>query len=504
MKKQYFAYARVSSVRQGESGVSLPQQREAIERHATRSCLDVCEWMEEQETAAKQGRPVFNEMIKRLRRGDAAGVIMHTIDRSARNLRDWADLGDLIDAGIEVHFANEALDLSSRGGRLSADIQAVVAADYIRNLREESIKGFYGRLKQGILPRPAPIGFCNAGPGKPKTIDPEKGPLVKRAFDLYASGRYCLRTLTEELNRLGLRSRNRKRLSLHCVHRMLSNTFYIGLIQIKGQTYQGAHRPLIPVDIFNRVQDVLEGRRVVWINRQYHLFSKFLKCSSCGRSLVADFKKGHTYYRCQTAECPTVSHREERVLNRVLKLIRDVALQPEEERVLDDVAVERKTWLADHTDDELSSYQIQLAAATDRQNRLTDALVDGTLDKTDFEQRKTTLLMQRRAIEDKINSVRDGHSKAIAEIDKFLELVKRPSLLAKGLNPEEMREWLEEAVSNREASPKSIVITLRKPLSAIAARPVVPVGSPDRNESRTFWVIQLSRCPAAGSVADSE
>ena len=49
------------------------------------------------------------------------GVIIHKIDRSAGNLRDRADLGELIDAGIEVHFANESPDLNSRGGRLSAD-----------------------------------------------------------------------------------------------------------------------------------------------------------------------------------------------------------------------------------------------------------------------------------------------------------------------------------------------------------------------------------------------
>jgi DNA invertase Pin-like site-specific DNA recombinase len=76
--------------------------------------------------------------------------VIHKIDRSARNLRDWADLGDLIDAGVDVHFANETMDLKSRGGRLSADILAVVAADFIRNNREETRKSFYRRLKQGI------------------------------------------------------------------------------------------------------------------------------------------------------------------------------------------------------------------------------------------------------------------------------------------------------------------------------------------------------------------
>jgi hypothetical protein len=44
----------------------------------------------------------------------------------------------------------------------------VVAADFIRNLREETKKGFYGRLKQGLFPPPAPLGYPGCGGGKPK------------------------------------------------------------------------------------------------------------------------------------------------------------------------------------------------------------------------------------------------------------------------------------------------------------------------------------------------
>ena len=50
-------------------------------------------------------------MLKLLQQGKASGVTLHKIDRSARNLRDWADLGELIDSGVEIHFANESLDL---------------------------------------------------------------------------------------------------------------------------------------------------------------------------------------------------------------------------------------------------------------------------------------------------------------------------------------------------------------------------------------------------------
>jgi DNA invertase Pin-like site-specific DNA recombinase len=164
-------------------------------------------------------------MLRLLDRKKAAGVIIHKIDRSARNLRDWADLGELIDRGVEVHFAHESVDLTSRGGRLSADIQAVVAADYIRNLRDEVKKGFYGRLKQGYYPLPAPLGYRDNGGGQAKTPDPITAPLVRQAFESYATGRYNLPLLNEEL--YTLRSR------------VIGNK-----LKIKDQCYCGSGLPL--------------------------------------------------------------------------------------------------------------------------------------------------------------------------------------------------------------------------------------------------------------------
>src|SRR5882672_5559809 len=206
--KRFLAYIRVSTARQGEHSSSLQEQRAAIENYARRHGLVVVQWIEERETAAKRGRSGFTAMLAMLRAGVAQGVIVHKIDRSARNLKDWADLGELIDRGIEVHFANESLDLNSRGGRLSADIQAVVAADFIRNLRQETRKGFYGRLKQGLYPIRAPIGYRDMGKGNAKQPDPIKAPLVRDAFTLYASGEFNFEELMAELHKRGLRNHN--------------------------------------------------------------------------------------------------------------------------------------------------------------------------------------------------------------------------------------------------------------------------------------------------------
>ena len=225
-------------------------------------------------------------MLKGLRKGDARGVLIHKIDRSARNLKDWADLGELIDGGIEVHFANESLDLHSRGGRLSADIQAVVAADYIRNLREETKKGIYGRLKQGFYPLGAPIGYRDNGAAKAKTIDPEKGPLIKKAFELYGSGQWSIPTLMEELARRGLKNRFGGTVSRAGLHTLLRNPFYTGVMRIRasGETYEGNHEALISKNLFDRVQDILHGRVGTRVNVHDFRFRRFITCDNCGNT----------------------------------------------------------------------------------------------------------------------------------------------------------------------------------------------------------------------------
>jgi site-specific DNA recombinase len=188
----YFAYIRVSTKKQGVTGVSLQEQRAAIINFATKEGLKINIWFEERQTAASRGGPVFQEMLTPLGARHAQGVIILKVDRGARNLRDWADIGELIDADVDVRLAGEPVDLRSRGGRLSADIQAVIASDYIRNLREKTRLGFYGRIKQGLLPLPAPLGYQDNGGGKVKTIHPVWGFLVRQLFECYATGDYTI------------------------------------------------------------------------------------------------------------------------------------------------------------------------------------------------------------------------------------------------------------------------------------------------------------------------
>lgn len=152
--KPCFGYIRVSTQKQGE-GVSLEAQKDAITAFASHHQLSITRWFEEKQTAAKGGRPQFNQMLRQLRRVNAKSVIIHKIDRAARNPKDWAMFSELPDIGVDVFVATESLDFNLHGGRLTADIQAVIAADYIRNLREVTVKDLTGGSNKGSI-RSAP------------------------------------------------------------------------------------------------------------------------------------------------------------------------------------------------------------------------------------------------------------------------------------------------------------------------------------------------------------
>ena len=171
----------------------------------------------------------------------------------------------------------------------------MVAADYIRNLKEETKKGFYGRLKQGLYPCPAPIGYLDCGQGKPKVPDPARAPLVRQVFELYATGRWPLKALVEKVGEMGLRNKYGKKLTLSGVAHLLHNQFYIGLIYIKtkDELFVGAHQSLITKQLFDRVQAVFSGKRIEKRLRHLMLFRKLMRCAMCGFTLIGETKKGY-------------------------------------------------------------------------------------------------------------------------------------------------------------------------------------------------------------------
>ncbi|MEL7127908.1 MAG: recombinase family protein [Pseudomonadota bacterium] len=444
--KPCFGYIRVSTQKQGE-GVSLEAQKDAITLFASQNDLTITQWFEEKETAAKSGRRVFNLMLQQLKKGCAEGLIMHKIDRSARNLRDWTHISELPSYGVKPYFVADGLDLDTRGGRLSANLQAVIAEDYIHNLREECIKGLRGRLKQGLYPFRAPIGYLDNGRGKPKTPCPAKAPLIKAAFDLYSSGQFSINSLQLEMERRGLRNHIEKPVTKHGIETILRNPFYTGQIQIErtGEVYDGVHQPLISVRLFQRVQDIKAGKAGKKVTRHNHLYRGLFQCALCSRAMIPERQKTFVYYRCQTKDCPKNIIREDRLEGAISTAYERLSLSETDAEKL------RADWLKWLNTEERSamvtSIDLRIAKAEERLERLTDLLLDGAIDRHAHDARKQSMKLEVAQLkEERVELVKSDLSEA--QLEKFLELITSLTELHETLVPEEKRFLLANCFSN--------------------------------------------------------
>ena len=455
--KQCFGYIRVSTVRQGD-GVSLQEQKAAISSYAEKHNLTITEWFEEQETAAKSGRPVFTAMLKKLRRQTDTGLIIHKIDRSARNLKDWAIVSELPDEGIAVHIATESVDFTTRGGRLTADMLAVIAADYIRNLREEVKKGIRGRLKQGLYPLPAPIGYLDNGSGKAKTLCPVTAPLIREAFERYGTGQYSLRSLRKEMKHRGLRNKSNRPLSLCGIETILKNPFYMGVIAIRatGETYDGIHQPIVSAALFNRVQEIKSKRCAKKQTRHNYLFRGLFRCGLCAGPMTPGRYKGRVYYCCQRTACQTKTIREDVLDGAIHAALAGYRITPETEKVM--TALWNRSAREADTKEKQARLQMRIAGVEQQLKYAGDLLVDGTIDRPTYLTKKRELLLTLATVRSELENL--PNPGAIAENRKlYLELMKNLALLYASLNDEEKRIFVENAILNRTVIKKSPYFT---------------------------------------------
>jgi len=483
MKNQYFAYVRVSTVKQGE-GASLEAQRDAITQYAARHGLQISTWFTEKETAAKSGRPQFNKLVKSLKANEAAGILIHKIDRSARNMRDWATVNDLLDSGVDVRFAADSLDLTTRSGRLTAGMLAVLAEDYVRNLNEEREKGFNARLKQGLYPLKAPLGYLDNGGGKAKTICPTRGPKIAELFELYATGQYSMEMLADEMFERGLRSKHGGKIYKSKIDRVLRDPFYIGMIKVwtTGYLGDGIHEPIISAHLFEKVQDIRKRRTNRKKTKHNLVFRKMVRCAGCEKRLIGERQRGHTYYRCHTKNCPTKGLREERIDEALMVTLRGRELSAEAAKQLEAMIEQTMAKKAHKRNTE--PIEIQRARLREEKYRLTDAYVSGLIDKEALQTKQEELLVQEtRLVQTAENTQSEDEIRThVAKIIEHLKSLVSTYLWA---NSSERRQLLDILTSNISVSSQNLLFETKQWLDEATVLHVVPYSGPSEDTLRS-------------------
>ncbi len=308
--KQVVLYARVSSREQEREGFSIPAQLKLLKEYAMKHGFQIVQEYSDAETAKKTGRTNYNLMLDFLKNNpEIRTVLVEKTDRLYRNFKDYVTLEEY---DLEIHLVKEGSIISKNSkshDKFIHGIKVLMAKNYIDNLSEEISKGLQEGLEEGYWPFNPPYGY-KRGEKKNLYIDPLKVVFVRKAFELFATGKYSLRKLCETLYTEGYYYQNAKpKITKSVLESMLKNVMYTGQMRCNGIIYQGKHPPIISNDLFIKTQQAFKKVCKSKVRKNFDfLYPGVAKCAVCGYSISGERKKyNKIYYRC-THNDPTCTN----------------------------------------------------------------------------------------------------------------------------------------------------------------------------------------------------
>jgi len=312
---------------------------------------------------------------------------------------------------------------------------------FVDNLRENVKRGLRQKIRNGVWPGWAPVGYTN----NPKTrgiyIDREKFHKVVKMFGLYSTGAYTLHSLANWCKENGLRGNLGKPLVIANIQKNLQNVFYLGLMKWKGEIFEGKHEPLISKKLFDKCQEVMSRRGKVQEVRKHHFaFLGLLKCASCGCSITGERQKGHNYYRCTKKKglCQEKHYlREEALTEQIKSFLQKVSLSSRDtEKILAALDSEQDKARED-AQSEVSVLEEQLSQVETKLQKLLDAYLADALSTEEYAAKKQSLLSQKVALAEKIT---DFEQNGLSWLEPAREFVKSLNQVANLMQTDNLSE----------------------------------------------------------------
>ena len=350
----------------------------------------------------------------RKHRGKITHVVFADLSRLARNVADQSvTLATFKQLGITPISCDETIE-DSAAGKLSVNLLGVVNQFFSDNLSERIRFRMSAGVQQGRWLWLAPIGYLNVKENGASTlqVDEAHAELVRKAFELVAPRSYTLEEVLRRLTLLGLTTRRGRPLTKQTLSRLLRNPIYAGWVVSGENKIKGQHQPLVSQELFDEVQDALDGKVFAPVvhkklNNDFPL-KGFVRCTGCDKKLTAGWVKGrkdkYPRYWCWNPKCPVrVSASRDEIENAFVNIL--YLMEPTQEllRMLPEIA--KKYWAKrlEHVTNERRRLSNRLAEIKTLNQRILLQKVNGELSAEDFATLKESVMQQQAEVETQQN-----------------------------------------------------------------------------------------------------
>lgn len=296
-------YVRVSTKEQEEGYSQDAQQKLGIE-YAGRNNLEIVKTWKVSESAWKADRKYFEEMLTYAKKNNIKNIIFDVVDRMTRNPFDLVKIEKLVkEHDVTIHFSRLNQQYSKNAtpdAELMLGLNALMARKYSSDISMKVKMGTTEKVKQGGFPHKAPVGYLNDTKNNTLIIDPERAPLIKKAFEMALSGSYSLGMIKDTLNSMGFSTHRGNKLHKSRLQDILKNPIYYGDMRWHGQIMPGKHEPIISRAMFDRVQEATQKRPHVTTRTNNFPFNSLITCGDCDCRVIGGLYKNKKYrlYHC--------------------------------------------------------------------------------------------------------------------------------------------------------------------------------------------------------------
>ncbi|MFA5107843.1 MAG: recombinase family protein [Patescibacteria group bacterium] len=502
--------ARVSTEEQREAGNSLPAQIARLQAYCQRGGFEVIGQHSFDESAYKTKRDEFDRILARLNQcKDKVAVCFDKVDRFSRNVFDKrvAVLYEMAVSGkIELHFASDGLVINnemSAPDKFHFSMSLGLAKYYSDAISDNVKRSFEQKRRRGEWTGRAPIGYLNATNdlGEHDIIpDQATAHIVRRMFELHATGSHSIRTLRGEAEQMGLRGRSGKPIPTSMVEHILKNPFYYGTARAKGELYPHKYQPLIDKELFDACQRIRQG----WHKKPFAYAAKpfvlrgLIRCGRCGCAMTPEIKKGkYVYYRCTNARPEICSTKEYIPEKDLLKPVRAVlgALGAIRQETVDELITElKKSHEAESAFNRraFEGLTSEYEEIQTRLDKLMDFLIDGSITKPDYDKKLKQLKERQSEITVRLEEHTRADENYLISATTVLNLARNASEIFESSEVAEKRQILNFLLQNCRVEGREMLFDLKKPFDVIAKSALASASAQTENSAfgavRPMWL----------------
>ena len=450
--KKIFLYARKSTDEPERQVLSIEAQMFELREYAKKENLNIVREFVESKTAKEPGREIFNDMVACIEKNEAEGILAWHPDRLARNSIDGGRIIYLVDTRkiTTLKFPTFWFDPTPQG-KFMLSIAFGQSKYYVDNLSENIKRGIRQKLRNGVWPAWAPLGYVNDKNARCIAVDKEKAKYIKRAFEMYSTGEYPLAQLRKIINSLGLVGKKGKMLSVSNYQYMLKNKIYYGIIEYNSELYDGKHEPIITKKLFDSVQEVMMNKSKPKTPKlKPYVYRGFFRCGECGCFITTETQKGHNYLRCTKRKNPCEQKyvREEIITSQIKEKIKKVSLSSAWANASINYFENEKMKIAQAESSFAQKARDELVEIETKLDRLLDLQLDGNLSQAEYTAKKHKLILAKKDLEEKISAFGRKSNNRFELAIAFLKEANQTEKYAQQENPERIRDFLKKIGSN--------------------------------------------------------